>query len=126
MTQVLRGDPGSLGLVTAVSGIINKQGVGLWSSEPRGEGFGYEDVGEEVAASDTPIEVVGEADGAARVASYTVLHQAGKPVQGVLLCDLSDGRRALVTSSDLAETMTREEICGRTVQLRGANAVSLE
>jgi acetyl-CoA C-acetyltransferase len=126
MTQVLRADPGSLGLVTAVSGIINKQGVGLWSSEPRGEGFGYEDVGEEVAAIDTPIEVIAEADGAARVASYTVLHQGGKPVQGVLLCDLDDGRRALVTSADLAETMTREEICGRRVQLRGPRAVSLE
>jgi hypothetical protein len=43
-----------------------------------------------------------------------------------LLCDLDDGRRALVTSADLAETMTREEICGRSVQLRGPHAVSLE
>jgi acetyl-CoA C-acetyltransferase len=126
MTQVLRADPGSLGLVTAVSGIINKQGVGLWSTEPRGRGFAHEDVGDEVAASDTPVEVVAEADGEAKVASYTVLHRDGKPVQGVLLCDLDDGRRALVTSAELAETMTREEICGRSVQLRGATAISLD
>ena len=34
MTQILRDDPGSLGLITAVSGIVTKQGVSLWSSEP--------------------------------------------------------------------------------------------
>jgi len=126
MTQVLRDDPGSLGLVTAVSGIVNKQGVGLWSTEPRGEGFGHEDVGDEVAAGEAAVEVVGEYDGAATVASYTVLHQGGKPETGVLLCDLDDGRRALVTSAELAEAMTREEICGRTVRLRGASAVALD
>jgi acetyl-CoA C-acetyltransferase len=126
MTQVLRDDPGSLGLVTAVSGILNKQGVGLWSSEPRGEGFAHEDVGGDVAAGDAAVEVVGEAEGKATVASYTVLYQGGQPAQGVLLCDLDDGRRALVTSAELAETMAHEEICGRTVQLRGASAVSLD
>ena len=39
MIQILRQDPGSLGMVNAVSGLLTKQGVSLWSSEPRSEGF---------------------------------------------------------------------------------------
>ena len=35
MASVLRDAPGSTGLVTAVSGMLTKQGVSLWSSEPR-------------------------------------------------------------------------------------------
>jgi hypothetical protein len=43
----------------------------------------------------------------------------------VLLCDLEDGRRALVTSDELAEVMTREEFCGRTLRLSGARVAAL-
>jgi hypothetical protein len=42
----------------------------------------------------------------------------------VLLCDLEDGRRALVTVADaaLCETAMREELCGRAVRLSGDTA----
>ena len=33
MAHVLRGDPGATGMVNAVSGILTKQGVSLWSTE---------------------------------------------------------------------------------------------
>ena len=48
MVAALRGDPGSLGVATAVSGMLTKQGVTLWSSEP-GPGFQFLDVDEPMA-----------------------------------------------------------------------------
>jgi acetyl-CoA C-acetyltransferase len=119
MAQVLRGDPGSTGLVTAISGIITKQGVSLLSTEA-GEGFVFEDVSAETAARCPEVEVLDdEARGAARVASYTVLYDGERPARVVLLCDLEDGRRALSVAEDpdLAEQATRDELCGRPLEL---------
>jgi acetyl-CoA C-acetyltransferase len=127
MTHVLRGDPGSVGLVTAVSGILTKQGVSLWSTEPRGQGFRFDDVSAETAADVEPVQVVAEARGTAHIASYTVLCEGEKPSQSILLCDLEDDRRALVASQDedLARSLLREEACGRRVRLSPGGDVAL-
>ena len=55
--------------------------------------------------------------GPATIAGYTVLYLGGVPVKGIVVCDLPDGRRAVAASEDrdLAEAMTREEFCGRSV-----------
>ena len=37
--QVLREDPGSTGLVTSISGMITKHGMGLWSTDAAGQGL---------------------------------------------------------------------------------------
>jgi acetyl-CoA C-acetyltransferase len=115
MAGVLRADPGSTGIVTAVSGILTKQGVSLWSSEPSEGGFHYDDVG---AAETERVEVVGDAVGPAAVTSYTVLHFDAASV-AVVLGDLPDGRRVLVQSddADLIAAGERDELCGRTVVL---------
>jgi len=127
MAQVLRGDPGSTGLVTAVSGILTKQGVSLWSSEPAPAGFGFDDVSEATAREVEAVEVVGPVDAAATVASYTVLFEGEAPARSVLLCDLDDGRRALVATPDpaLAAFATSEELCGRRVRLSASGDVAL-
>ena len=44
MAEVLRADPGSTGIVTAVSGFLTKQGVGLWSTDAPAQRFGFADV----------------------------------------------------------------------------------
>jgi acetyl-CoA C-acetyltransferase len=51
MTQVLRADPGSRGLLTAVSGMLTKQGVSLWSTQAPEKPCEFADVTEEVAAA---------------------------------------------------------------------------
>lgn len=116
MAQVLREDPGSTGLVTAVSGILTKQGVTLFSTEPVAR-FRYADVGPETAAALKQVEVVASPEGPARVASYTVQYEGETPSRAVLVCDLEDGRRGIVVSedADLALAMTREEFCGRSL-----------
>ena len=49
MAGLLRAAPGSTGLVTAISGVLTKQGVSLWSSEPGSAPFGHDDVSEATA-----------------------------------------------------------------------------
>ena len=123
MAQVLRGAPGSLGMVNAVSGILTKQGVGLWSCEPPPRPFAYLDVTGETRRGLERVALVEKAEGSARVASYTVHYEGDEPRRAVLLCDLEDERRVFATSADpqLAELGTREELCGRTVKLDGGD-----
>jgi acetyl-CoA C-acetyltransferase len=127
MTHCLRADPGSVGLVTAVSGVLTKQGIGLWSTELRGQGFAYADVSAATEARIEAVEVVADASGPAKIASYTVLYDAGVAARAVMLCDLPDGRRKLAVKHDpdFAEAMTQEEFCGRPVELLDDNDVNL-
>jgi len=127
MAQVLRADPGAAGLLTAVSGILTKQGVSVWSTEPGAERFGVDDVSEQTARAVEAVGVVGPVDGVGSVATYTVLFEGAAPERSVLLCDLDDGRRALVSTPDpaLAALATTEELCGRRVRLGATGSVEL-
>ncbi len=119
MVGVLRADPGTFGLVTAVSGMLTKQGVTLWSTRPPRDEFSFDDVSAEVARHSPLAELEPRPVGPARIASSTVLYEGGRPVSAILVCDLPDGRRALARSLDaaLVECATVEEIGGRGVEL---------
>jgi acetyl-CoA C-acetyltransferase len=125
MAEVLRDDPNSAGLVTCVSGFLNKQGFGVWSCKAPELGFRFADVTEEVAAATQPREVVGDYTGPAVIAGYTVLYLEDRPAKGIAVCDLPDGRRAVASSADraLVTAMTREEFCGREVLIGPGGAL---
>jgi acetyl-CoA C-acetyltransferase len=126
LAAVLRADPGTLGMLTAISGLITKQGVSLWSTDPGQRAFRFEDVTEEVAAVSRPRKVDAHASGAGTVAGYTVLYEGTEPARGIAICDLEDGRRAIgVAGGELARAMTREEFCGRRVQIRDDGGLEL-
>ena len=120
MAGALRDSPGSTGLLTAVSGLLTKQGVSLWSTEPPPDGFGFEDVSDEAARLTQRVRLVEEFTGEARVASYTVLYEGGQPNRGVLFCDVDGRNRCLVETRtpDEAAALTREEFCGRALEIR--------
>jgi acetyl-CoA C-acetyltransferase len=124
LARKLRTDPGSAGMLNAVSGLLTKQGVSLWSTQPRGKGFGFDDVTEATVASTGAAELVDGFEGAAAIATYTVLFEGDKPTKTILICDVPGGRRALAASADpgLAETALREELCGRAVRLCAGRA----
>src|SRR5262245_10565341 len=63
MAHVLRADPGSGGMLTAVSGILTKQGVSLWSTEPAPGPFRFEDASTETAREVATVPVAAAADG---------------------------------------------------------------
>ncbi|NRA06763.1 MAG: acetyl-CoA acetyltransferase [Myxococcales bacterium] len=117
MVETLRADPGSHGFLTAVSGVLTKVGVSLWSTRP-GE-YRYEDVSEAVARETRTREVVASGQGEGRVVACTVEYDRTGPSRGVALCDLPEGRRTIVETRDdaLMEALTREEFCGRPVRV---------
>jgi acetyl-CoA C-acetyltransferase len=121
LVELLREKPGSTGVVTSVSGLLTKQGIGLWSTEPGEGSFEFIDVTERVAADNPPMEVVDEYAGEGTVAGYTVMYQLGEPHRAVAMVDTSDGGRAIVWSEDvdLMAKMEKEEFCGRTVRCLG-------
>jgi acetyl-CoA C-acetyltransferase len=119
LAQVLRADPGSHGLLSAVSGMLTKQGISVWSTEPGDRSFAYDDVSADVERELARVSVVEDGRGVARVAGYTVLHGLAGPERGVAYCDLPDGARALAETRDadwLLE-LERVEHCGAPVEL---------
>jgi acetyl-CoA C-acetyltransferase len=118
MSRVLRADPGGVGMVTCVSGMMTKQGLGLWSTEPGPRPFTFDDVSESVARQVETVPVADTAAGEATIASYTVLHDAPEP-RTVVLADLDRGGRAVLSDSDprLAAVASEQELCGRRVRV---------
>ena len=124
LAAVLRAEPDRAGLLTAVSGILTKQGVSLWSARPPASDFRFFDVSAETAPDQAPLALVESAEGPARVAGYTVLFEGERPVRAAFVCELPDGRRTLAASDDpaVAALGTREELTGRTLRLSGRSA----
>jgi acetyl-CoA C-acetyltransferase len=121
MAQLMREQPGSTGVVTSVSGLLTKQGIGFWSTEAPVGQFAFIDVTDEVAADNPPMEVVDSHQGPATVAGYTVMYQLGEQQRAVAMVNTPDDRRAVVWSEDPAimAAMEREEFCGRQVHCNG-------
>jgi acetyl-CoA C-acetyltransferase len=127
MAQVLRDEPGSLGMVNAVSGFLTKQGVSLWSTEPAPQRFDYSDVSAETEADVPLLRVVDGVEEEAEIASYTLQYEGDEPARAVLLCNLAGERRTIATSHDpkIAKLGSVEELCGRGVRLTSNGAVTL-
>jgi acetyl-CoA C-acetyltransferase len=119
---LLREDAGSLGLISANGGYITKHALGLYSTEPPGDGRGFRwaDVQDEVDALGAR-EACESPDGPGTIESWVVPYDRdGAPERAIAACLLDDGRRAWATSSDgavVAELLSGAEQVGRTVKL---------
>ena len=118
MVERLREDPGTTGLVTAVSGFMTKQGVSLLGPEPN-RPFHFGQVTEAVKADQASISVDPHGEGRARVASFTVVHERDGRKRVILFLDFDERRRTLrvVEDGDLAEEAMSSELCGREVDV---------
>lgn len=116
--ETLRRDPGSRGLVTAVSGLLTKQGVSILGREAT-HPFLFDTVTSAVRAEQARMSVEPDAEGRARVAGYTVIHARDGSRRVALVCDFDEHRRTLrvVEDPDLAEEGMSRELCGREVDL---------
>lgn len=126
MAELLRADRDSIGMVTAVSGMLTKQGVSLWSTQVPRQPFCFADVTAEVAQRMKTVEVVDNYQGTATIAAYTVLYEGDAPARAVMICDLPDGRRTLAATTDarMAARMTTSEFCGRAVHVGEGHAAT--
>jgi acetyl-CoA C-acetyltransferase len=116
MTDVLRGDPGSFGLVSGVGMHMTKHVYGLYSTTP-GPVAPPPDVQGSLPAA---LAIASGYSGKAVVATYTVAHgRDGAAESGLVICDLPDGRRCYgrVTEPALLAALETDEWVGRTVSL---------
>ena len=119
MTEVLRDDPGAVGLVTGNGGYLTKHAFCVYSTAPPERPFAHEDLQAQVDALPKR-GVAAEHEGDVSVEAYSVMYGAdGAPEIGHAAVRLPDGRRAWgnVTDRDAAAAMTREEFCGRPARL---------
>ena len=119
MVGRLRTDPGSLGLVSTVSGLLTKPALAVWSTEPGP--LLLADLGERAAAATPTRQVTGSASADARIATLTVTYDGSEPVSAFVVADLLDGRRWIGTTTDpgLLADGVRTELIGSSVHVEG-------
>ena len=146
MVEELRQQPQARGLTTSISGMITKQGIGLWSAQPPGSSqpAHFADLTEQVAQLDPPAQVDGQAYGSGTVVTYTVLYERDKsnqtsgstPVKGVAVVELgvngtassSQPVRRLATTSEadvIGAMLDAEEFCGQAVTVTADGELNL-
>ena len=123
MLEVLRADPGSVGLVTGVGMHMTKHVFGLYAAAPPPGGKVRppdEDRVRRGLDASPPTAIVDQHTGPVTVASYTVAHaRGGEPDWGLVIADVGQGARAYgrVEDADLLHAMEDEEWVGREVHL---------
>jgi acetyl-CoA C-acetyltransferase len=94
MVDVLRDDPGSYGLVTGVGMHMTHHGASLWSTTPGTSASPRPTPSTPPAPLPPPATpVVRGAEGPARVATFSTVHNRLGPEWSALICDLPDGTR---------------------------------
>jgi acetyl-CoA C-acetyltransferase len=132
MVEVLRADPGSLGLVSGVGMHLTKHAYGVYSTTPPA-GPAASVVGADATVQArldaTPtVAITDRFDGEATIASYTVAHgRDGAAQSALVLADLPDGSRAYgrATDADLLAALEADEWVGRTVHLESEGDVNV-
>lgn len=124
VVQRVRAQPGSLGMVTTVSGLLTKPALAVWSSEP-GPGLLLGDLADDAAAVTGRCESVGQHDGSARVATATVIYSGDEPCSAFVIADIDAGTRWVGTSTDpeLLASVLSGDLFGREVRVDGTTCV---
>jgi acetyl-CoA C-acetyltransferase len=123
--RALREGTGSIGVVTTVSGLLTKPGIGVWSARPDGQPpliadlAGPAEARTAVVDPGAVVETLDGFRGDATVVTYTVTYEALDPVRSVVLCDTADGRRCVAISEDpeLAGQAVTNELIGARVHI---------
>jgi acetyl-CoA C-acetyltransferase len=120
MAEVLRADPGSLGLVSGVGMHMTKHSFGVYSTTPGPVARPDDAAIRDRMATHRAKTLTAEHEGPATVAAYSVVHaRSGDPAWGLVVCDLPDGTRAYAKAFDqgFLEAAEREELVGAGVRL---------
>lgn len=119
MTDVLRADAGSVGMITGNGGYLSKHAFGVYSATPPARSFQHADRQPDVDAlpSRELAEAVTDGDGPVTVETSTVMFdRESQPERAIVAVLLADGRRAWGGSTDpeVMTTFTSVETHGRT------------
>ncbi len=121
MVERLRRHPGDLGLVTTVSGFLNKPGLAAYSTEPVAQGLLVGDMAAAAEAATEQVATVGDHTGPANVAAYTVASDRSGRRRTVVVGDVPSGGRCVAVSADpaMASVATARDLAGVTVTVGG-------
>ena len=109
MTEALRRDPGSAGLVSGIGMHMTSHSASLWSSRPGAY------VPSEPAGALPTVPVATEAEGPGTVLAFSTVHSRQGPESTALICDLPDGSR---TYARLDEPVSADtDLVGQSVTL---------
>jgi acetyl-CoA C-acetyltransferase len=130
MVEVLRADPGSVGLVTALGWYATKHSLGLYSTAPPARGFLHAGDSVQTAVDALPSRRVdGAYGGPVVVETSTVIHERdGSAALGIVACLTPGGQRAWANtrSADLMKVLMTEEVTGRPAVLRDNGELDLD
>lgn len=126
----LREEPGRLGMVTTVCGLLTKPGLAVWSARPDGRPPLMDDLATEAAAATPTADVLAGHRGPATVASYTVTYDGTTPARVAVIADVGagghgedagGGPRCVAAANDpaLAADVVTRGLVGETVQVDG-------
>jgi acetyl-CoA C-acetyltransferase len=120
--EKLRESPGSLGMVTTVSGLLTKPGIGIWTTEPDDQPPLIGDLADEASTATETVEVhetLEDYEGEASVVTYTVTFDGGEPDRTVVLGQTPSGTRCVAFSEDpeIARQAVSTELGGTTVHI---------
>ena len=119
MAELLRRDPGSLGLISANGGYLTKHSFGVYSTSAPASGFRWEDVQAEVDREPTR-RTLTEWEGTGSVEAWTVpYNRDGAPEKAFLAVRTPDGARtwAVVDDPVAAAAAVTEDIAGAPVRV---------
>ena len=130
----VRAEPGSVGVVTTVCGLLTKPGLAAWSAEPDGRSPLLEDLAERAASATPTVPVLETHKGPATVASYTVTADNDGPCRVAVIAEVGlaeDRARCVAVAEDralaatLADRERTEPFIGTTVAVDGIGFAAL-
>jgi acetyl-CoA C-acetyltransferase len=121
MAERLRGERDAKGLVSTVSGLVNKPGLAVYAAQPDPAPLLVGDLADHADRATPRADLIAGYRGPARVAAYTVTYTDAEPAKCTIIGDTPDGTRCMASSHDaaLAHRATREELIGTTVRIDG-------
>lgn len=128
MADVLREDPGSIGLCSGNGGFLTKHAFGLYSTDPPLAGR-YRHTNPQSEVDELPRrELVTSVTGPVEVETYSVMHdRAGEPAEAIVALLTPEGNRAWGTSTDrdLLDELVANEHVGSAAQVEPDGTVHL-
>jgi acetyl-CoA C-acetyltransferase len=114
-----RGEP--YGLVTALSGLMNKPGLSVYATAPPEQPALVADLVDDATRATETVEVVTAYRGPAVIAASTAAYDGLDPVRCTVIADTPAGERCVATAHDpdVARASTTEELIGGTITVDG-------
>jgi len=129
MTDVLRADSSSIGMVTANGGTVEKHSFGIYSTDPpRSGGFRSARPQDHIDAAAPRVSVAEQYRGSAVIESYTVMHDRdGTASRAHATVRTPDGSRAWALTDDPAAmtVMINDDLVGLPVDVGADTSLKL-